>query len=629
MKKVLIVFLFLFGILNASTSKNTQELLFNSLRTLENHDLKVLLSKDISLEPIKGQSPLLYVKLDFNFLSKIKLLLEAGVDTSYINKDGESIIELFEEKYKRYDDLYMQIKRLSVDEIQKLEIPSYYKHKVLEPKGKKNILRSIQKQKFFIQEAIKLIKKQKKVFIVDTPRCELYFKGKNLSVFYMNESCNLKYPAVVLDNLKYFFQIDNKRDIDAQLSSKKPLEISYKGEKLHAFKLKRNKLNPFSTTPKYEILFVKDKKYMYHSYIASYNTKKYAIDTGYDLIVLEEFNVKKYKKRADLLCKIPLKIKIKNIFNPMTLRYMLVFILSKDSSYYGVDDDFLHKFLYTKLSYQQVVEMLIDKLSNEKAFYLLQRLFESKKFIKSIPFDEKLKLLKVMKNSDLKAKYQIFSLYRVLESGYTFSDIKKEAQLEIENINYFMKHYDNYKSLIINNEDELYHLQPDMYAQIMILEFKTQLKDKKLLKNHIDKMNSFEELFDKDVTNHSMQTLLSFLSDDRVDIVDKKLVKKLEAEYEQKVKENKLCKYSLYVNNYKIRIYIDILVQIHAKDTKKIFNTLKQKEKFYEMNSDFSKSFSKNMTKDEIIQKVLKKYNLNMKDVKILKIDIQVKGVKK
>jgi len=56
---------------------------------------------------------------------------------------------------------------------------------------------------------------------------------------------------------------------------------------------------------------------------------------------------------------------------------------------------------------------------------------------------------------------------------------------------------------------------------------------------------------------------------------------------------------------------------------------LKNKDKFYEMNLEFSKSFSKNMTKDEIIQKVVKKYNLSMKDIKILKVDIQVKGVKK
>jgi len=159
MKKLVLILSLVVGILSARVSISKDEVLFNSLRTLENHDLKVLLKNGVSLEPLKGESPLLYIRLDFNFLSKVKLLLKAGVNTEYINKDGKSIVELFKRRYQRYDKLYTQIEKLSPQEIQNLEIPAYYKHKVLEKKGKKSVLRSIDKQKYFIKKAIELIKK--------------------------------------------------------------------------------------------------------------------------------------------------------------------------------------------------------------------------------------------------------------------------------------------------------------------------------------------------------------------------------------------------------------------------------------------------------------------------------------
>jgi len=40
--------------------------------------------------------------LDFNFVSKIKLLLHTGIDKNYKDKDGKSVLELFKEKYKLY-----------------------------------------------------------------------------------------------------------------------------------------------------------------------------------------------------------------------------------------------------------------------------------------------------------------------------------------------------------------------------------------------------------------------------------------------------------------------------------------------------------------------------------------------
>ena len=128
--------------------------LFFSLRRLENYYLKELLKRGVSLKPINGKSPLLYVILDFNFVSKIKLLLHAGIDKNYKDKDGKSIIELFKEKYKLYDEMYKKIESSTAEQIQKMNLNSYYKHKVLEKNGKQNVLKSIEIQKIFISRAI-------------------------------------------------------------------------------------------------------------------------------------------------------------------------------------------------------------------------------------------------------------------------------------------------------------------------------------------------------------------------------------------------------------------------------------------------------------------------------------------
>ena len=132
--------------------------LFFALRTLENYYLKELLKRGVSLEPIKGQSPLLYVILDFNFVSKIKLLLHADIDKNYKDKDGKSVLELFKEKYKLYDEMYNKIESSTAEQIQKMNLNSYYKQKVLEKNGKQNVLKSIEMQKIFISRAIEFLR---------------------------------------------------------------------------------------------------------------------------------------------------------------------------------------------------------------------------------------------------------------------------------------------------------------------------------------------------------------------------------------------------------------------------------------------------------------------------------------
>ena len=291
----------------------------------------------------------------------------------------------------------------------------------------------------------------------------------------------------------------------------------------------------------------------------------------------------------------------------------------------------LHKNLKiskTTMSYKEMVQEVLKSLPKQEASKLLANLFDRGKLLEEMPFDEKLKFFKTMKDANIENQYQIFTLYRVLSNGYMWRDTKKELYLQMQNIEYFMKHYEEYKSLIINNTDKLYHLQPDIYSEIMILGFKKEIKDKKLLDEYIKKMREFSKRFEKDVTNYSMQTLLVSLSDNRMDEIDTTISKKLKEIYAKKVKENKKEIFILDVVNYDLRTYIYIFIEFRAKYAPNILEVLTKDREFKDIKEAFTLEFTKDMTRTQVKDKLLKKYNLLIADIKILKSDIQICGKK-
>jgi len=155
MKKLFYIVLFITSQLLA-----TDENFLNSLKELENHHLEKLLSNNISLSPIDGKSPLNQISININFYSKVKLLVDAGIDLNFIDKDGNNIIQNYQNLIKRYDKLYDKIKSHTPQEIQKFnDIPPIYKKTVLQKNGKKTVLRSISYSKMLIKRAIKLVYK--------------------------------------------------------------------------------------------------------------------------------------------------------------------------------------------------------------------------------------------------------------------------------------------------------------------------------------------------------------------------------------------------------------------------------------------------------------------------------------
>ena len=452
----------------------------------------------------------------------------------------------------------------------------------------------------------------KEIYIVETPQCQVYFEEGNNTLFYEKGGCGFKNTDIVIDNLRYVFQLRSKRDIYPLLSTSRSTDVEYKGKKLVGYELSRDALKDFTSMPKYTPLYIQDKKYMF-------------ISNNVDMVLLKPFDERVYEKRKKLFCAIPQKIEVKKIADTVTFQTLLVEKIL-DEKGFNRSDDFVQKLLYKQMSSEKLVKIVIEKLGKEKGSKVFVNMFDGWEILETMPFDEKLKFFKVMQDGGVQNEYQIFTLYRVLSNSYFWSDAPKELELQMQNIDYLMKHYKEYKSLIIDNKDKENHLQPDIYAEVMILAFKKEIKDKKLLQSYINKMREFERFFQKDITNHSMQTLLTTLSDDRIDEIEKGIASRLNAEYKKKVKVNKKMLYTLVVVNYKIRTYIFIKIELDAKYAPKILKTLHEKQRVQDMNSNYSEEFTPSMTKEQIIQKLIKKYGLTQKEVKIVKVDMSVRG---
>jgi len=294
-----------------------------------------------------------------------------------------------------------------------------------------------------------------------------------------------------------------------------------------------------------------------------------------------------------------------------------------DEKDFEPNDRFIQELQQQPMSNEQLVAAIFSHLDTNKANQRVINLFDNQKLLQQLPFSEKLAFFKAMQEAGVENRYQIFTLYRVLSHGYMWVDASKELRLEIESIDYYMQHYEEYKDLIIDNEDRENHLQPDIYGEVMILAFKEDIKDTKLLESYITKMREFERVFQKDITNHSMQTLITTIADKRIEQIDQGIAKRLKEEYAHKVAANKKMLYTLVVTNYSVATYIFIAIELDAKYAPLIVQTLRSIDKLA-----FSSEFRADMKKEEIVQKILQKYGLPKKDLKILQIQITIKDVK-
>ena len=469
----------------------------------------------------------------------------------------------------------------------------------------------------------------KEIFLVDTPKCQIFLDDSKKSDIYLRGYCNLKNNFTVIDGIKSSYEYKKVPKLLSVLARNKAISIKYNAQNLIAYPVSKTKtLHLLSTTPKYKTVKIKDKKYMFISYISKYNSHKYGVkkdsyEAKYDLIVLQKYDEQISKKRDELINSIPRKISVKEIFTPVTFRYILADALSSKSPARKIKTQDILELMFKEQSYAEIIKKFKDTPDYLKDSNIFINLFQSSKFLQRVSIQERLKIIKEMKNSlHVESSYQVFTLYGALSHGYSFNDTKKEMRLEIEAIEYFTQHYDEYKDLIINNSNDTAHIQPDIYAELLISEFKNSAKDKILLQMYIQSLRTFSKLTQKDITNYSLARLVLTMSDKQIEHIKPRL----QRFYEQKLKENKKENFYLYISNWKDRKYITIHIKIDAKNTKNILKTLEEDSTFAHMNSEFSKTITKDMSKDEIIQKVAYRYGLKDAKYEVYKTEIKIKN---
>jgi hypothetical protein len=212
-----------------------------------------------------------------------------------------------------------------------------------------------------------------------------------------------------------------------------------------------------------------------------------------------------------------------------------------------------------------------------------------------------------------------------LSNEHRFKDETKNIEAQIEALKYLIDHYETYRALVVYNEDdEVPHVQPDAYGEIMISNFKKEVKDNALILEYQKLMRTFYLKARKDVTYYSMQSILMVLSNDKSSFVHDYFQKV----FEKRLAENKEEHYFLGIDNYMVTTYVGIGVKCKSAAIKKILNALQNEPALRKVNSEFSITLKKEMSKEEIVSKILKLYGLSKDEVKIFKTAITVEGKK-
>jgi len=121
---------------------------YYALKTLEYTYLETLLQKG-SVKSVQGKSLYYYVRVDFNFLAKIRVLKRYGV------KVDDSIIKYYKRKYEKYKAILDKVKELPIEDLLKLEeLPIVYKTIIKKENSKKTVLRSINHQLALLKSAL-------------------------------------------------------------------------------------------------------------------------------------------------------------------------------------------------------------------------------------------------------------------------------------------------------------------------------------------------------------------------------------------------------------------------------------------------------------------------------------------
>ncbi len=441
----------------------------------------------------------------------------------------------------------------------------------------------------------------KKVYLIDTPKCKVSVNKHHLQDVLLEGACHLKKHAKrVIDNIKS--DIEEPKNFHANLNGYINSHNPKKENDFLLYKINdKHKLDAFSTLPKYKPLYLHGEKYMFISY---------RLDGDYSTIVLQKYDENLYKKRVALINSIPRDLNITKVFTHDTFRYYVARLLSSKAHFdRSISTKSIDKVLYNQLTYEQIIQEYKDT----KVF---DDLFSSPTFLQLISFEEKLKILTLMKKH-MQSKY-LFSLYSTLNHGYRFEDAKKEVKLQLQSIEYILKHYKELQEYLqLSPQDE--RTSPlDVECMTLINLYKNEEYTKALIK--------LIKRSQEDIKNYSMQILITVLSDKKM----KPLYERFQKFYDRRLKENKKEVFYLSVGNWKARTYMYIKIELAAKDTLKILKTLQKDASFTSLESKAALEFKPSMTNEEIVKKLAHEYyGLQGVSYKVLDEDITIEGKKR
>ena len=455
----------------------------------------------------------------------------------------------------------------------------------------------------------------KSVYLVDTPKCKVYFDESNRSRIFVKDFCELEEPMHVIDNIKYTYESKKVSNVSGLILSSKPTTIKYRGQNLLAFKLgDRIAVKKLLTTPLYKRLKINDEHYNYMGYISRYKTDEYGVESKHDLLVLKKYEKALLERQRKVINSIPREIEVEEISTPVSFANEVENLLKAET-----------KLRYEVQTFEEVVKQYKDANLTDYSNLLID-LINNRRFLKKYTFEQKLEMLKSMhKHVNKKYWSHTFTLYGVLSNEHRFKDETKNIEAQIEALKYLIDHYETYRALVVYNEDdEVPHVQPDAYGEIMISNFKKEVKDNALILEYQKLMRIFYLKARKDVTYYSMQSILMVLSNDKSSFVHDYFQKV----FEKRLAENKEEHYFLGIDNYMVTTYVGIGVKCKSAAIKKILNALQNEPALRKINSEFSTTLKKEMSRDEIIAKLLKLYGLSKDEVKIFKTAITVEGKK-
>ena len=278
----------------------------------------------------------------------------------------------------------------------------------------------------------------KEVFLVDTPKCKVLVDDANLSDVVLQGYCDLgKREKRVIDDIKY--SIEEPVTIDSYLDGFINSHNPQRKGQFFLYKLNDyEQINRFATVPKYKLFMLHGKKYMFITY---------RIDGSSSKVVLQKYDENLYKERVAFINTIPRDVTITKLFTEATLRYLVAKLLQAKAHFdKTISQASIEKALYHELTYEQIIQEYKDTR-------VFDDLFTSHTFLQMISFEEKLKLLRLLKK--YKDSSYLFSLYSTLNHGYRFDDKSKEIKLQIQAINYILAHYDELRAYLpLNPKDE-------------------------------------------------------------------------------------------------------------------------------------------------------------------------------